>query len=90
MKRLCLFLALAGCAHQAKLTPVHRVGFPAMPGHVLAPQACAIPSPPSYPDTPAALAAAPGLIGRDLLIAKGKAARDAYEARVATAKHACG
>jgi hypothetical protein len=77
MKRLgfVLALTLTGCAHQP--SPRAAPPLPESAGGVAKPS-CVIPSPP----TAAALAAAPGLIGRDALLA-------AYAKEAGAAKRAC-
>lgn len=51
---------------------------------------CRLPSSPAFPDTDAAIDAAPGLIDRVARLREGRDARIAYEREQAAALRACG
>lgn len=82
---------LAGCIHpQAAIPTTAPPGpVPAKPWRIFVYRHCTIPSAPAFPDTDAALEAAPGLLERVARLRAGRDARIAYETRVADAVHAC-
>lgn len=90
MKKLMPFLLLAGCAHPIERPdPIIQVREVKVPVVQPCPALEALGAAPAYPDTDAALAAAPNLFERVKLLLAGRVLRAQREASVAATVAAC-